>query len=215
MLESTIENTYENSLQDATLNDSDLDQMINDANAFVSVASSHEFSSVMNLMNLSITYQDHVLISFSSCDITNISLDVSSFNLTKSILFYSFENRVNVFFDENLIDTSFCEYSIHDITYENLKNVSSCKNQVIVSSSHENQSDAKILNEVALFKESFIQEESSTQIRTTRKTSVLNATSKKKSSKKSHSNSKKFIKKLLKESKNKKFIVERKFFLIF
>ncbi len=104
MLESTIENTYDNSLQDATLNDSDLDQMINDANAFVFVVSSHELSSAMSLKNLSITYQDHVLINLSSCDITNTSLDVSSFNLTESILFYSFENSMNASSDDNLIN---------------------------------------------------------------------------------------------------------------
>ncbi len=214
MLESTIENTYEISIQDATFNDSDLDQMINDANAFVSVVSSHELSSAMILMNLSITYQDHVLINLSSCDITHTSLNVSSFNLTESIVFFSCENLKNVSFDDNSIDTSLCEYSIDNFTYENLENVSSCENSVNVSSSHEDQFNAKILNEVALFKAFFTQEVSFIQTRTIRKTSVLSASFKKKSSKKSILNSKKFIKKLLQENKNKKFVVERKFFLI-
>jgi hypothetical protein len=54
---------------------------------------------------------------------------------------------------------------------------------VIISSSHEDQFDAKILNEIALFKESFTQEESFTQIKTIKKTSILSATSKKKAAK--------------------------------
>jgi CRISPR/Cas system CSM-associated protein Csm2 small subunit len=188
--------------------------MINDANAFVFVASSHELSSAMILMNLSITYQDHVLINFSSCDITHTSFNVSSFNLTKSIVFFSCKNLENVSFDDNSINTSLCEYSIDNFTYENLENVSSCENLINVSSSHENQFNAKILNEVVLFKAFFTQEVSSTQIRTIRKTSILSASFKKKNSKKSISNSKKFIKKLLQENKNKKFVIERKFFFI-
>ncbi len=138
MFESMIENTYKNtSFQDIALNDSDLDQMINDANAFISVTSSNEFSFVMILMNLSIMfYQENVLINFSFCDVTKF--DVFSFNVAESVTSYSCENSENVSSWNNSVET-----------------------QKNVFSSHEEQSSAKIFNNIALFNVTFMREISS------------------------------------------------------
>ncbi len=63
MFKSTIENTYDNSLQDIAFNDSNLDQMINDVNVFALVVSLNEIFFVTILINLLVkTYQEPVLI---------------------------------------------------------------------------------------------------------------------------------------------------------
>jgi hypothetical protein len=85
MFELIIENTYENSsIQNTTLNDSDLDQMINEINAFVLIISSNEIFFAMILMKLSIvSYSKHNInvSTFFTCDVTKISLNVLFFNI--------------------------------------------------------------------------------------------------------------------------------------
>ncbi len=78
----------------------------------------------------------------------------------------------------------------------------------IVLSFIDDEFDANVLNEIALSNFSF------TQIRIVRKTSITNVF-KKKFNKKINNKFKKVTKKLLKKDKNKKYFVERKFFIVF
>jgi hypothetical protein len=76
--------------------------------------------------------------------------------------------------------------------------------EAIIVSFIDDEFDADLLNEIALFYFSF------TQIRTIRKTSITNVF-KNKFNKKINDKFKKITKKLFKNNKNKKYFVERRF----
>jgi hypothetical protein len=169
-------------------------------------------------------FEEQSAIIISSCRQEFIQLFNVSSSCEKETLFLSHEeNTMNTMIsssrEENTINTIM---SLFDV--KNIETSSSIVENTVISSiqtkdemtslSREEEStivsliddefDANLLNEIALFTFSFI------QIKTIKKTSITNVF-KHKFNKKINDKFKKVIKKLLKDNKNKKYFVERRF----
>jgi hypothetical protein len=182
MSEFVIEDTYENILhEEVVLNDLDLDQMIKDANVFVTTTSLNDFSFAMiitKLSNFFIEKTSNDLISCNSTKAVDFSLSCNStatidFFLsdesTKTIdfLFYQSTKTIDVFLfyqSTNTIDVSLSRDSSKSLSVESQTNV---------TSSIEDQANVHLFNEIALFSASF------SSIKTVKKTSVISSFQKK------------------------------------
>ncbi len=230
-----IEDTYDNFSFEIMLFDSVLDQMIDDVNIFVSTNFFIDVLFVMIIMSFfdrlneeQITKTNAVSSTFEQQN-ASYSFVISTYDTSKtSIKFLSCDvtKAISISFRNNQKNDSSSheeqrenDFSSHEKSFDNdsssnedqfVDNDSSSHEEQFEndSSSHEKEFDAKILNDIALSNVFF------SQIKIARKTSITNI-SQKKSITKTKTKTRSIIKtkKLLNENKNKKFVVERKFFL--
>jgi hypothetical protein len=142
------------------------------------------------------------MISSSRIENTMISLSCEKESIVSSLIDDEFD--ANVLNEIALFNFSFTQIKTIRKTSISL----SREKKSIVSSFIDDELDADVLNEIALFNLSF------TQIKTARKTSITSV-SKNKFNKKINNKCKKITKKLLTNNKNKKYFVERKFWIVF
>jgi hypothetical protein len=131
-----IEDTYDNTSFDLIEN---LDQIIDEADVFVSITSQIEMSFVLILSNFSVHFFVETFV-------------VSSFD-QESIILTTFTKQVT---NVSHVSITFEEASVNSSHREEDSASSSCHHEEIVDRSFfEKESDAKVLNNIVLSKESF------------------------------------------------------------
>jgi hypothetical protein len=166
---------------------------------------SHE-ENTMNTMN--------TIISFAHVNNTKNSSSIVEDTMISSFLSREKESIISSLIDDEFDANVLNEIALFNFSFTQIRTIKKTsislfrEKESIIPSFIDDEFDADVLNEIALFNFSF------TQIRTARKTSITSV-SKNKFNKKINDKCKKITKKLLTDNKNKKYFVERRFWIVF